>query len=250
MLKRIFILTFLFVLGTNVAAEEAPTAEKGKETLEELDKLDKGSTLERRQYRNLSESYKDRVAHGIKLLTIVTANFGDEVPESKTVLDKIKKDYQASLRYYYRRAFIASGKTMAGVDKELTNVLEKFAKNYDAKVQQILSEGADLITNEEQNQLVESTQEGKAPSSYREISEATQKLRIAYSQLGLASDMVRANRFYDAIVHYRIAKDYGIRILIDFKDSEADKKTVSDKYVKDLSDNRNQISEKAESQGK
>lgn len=243
-------LIFVCLIGSTVFAQESGNTEKGKEGVEELDKLDKGSSLERRQYRNLTENYKDRVSHGIKLLTIVTANFGDEIPEAKQTLEKVKKDYQASLRYYYRRAFIASGKTMAGVDKELNNVLEKFAKNYDAKLQLILSESADLITNAEQNQLVESTQEGKSSGSFREISEATQKLRIAYSQLGLATDMVRANRFYDAIVHYRIAKDYGIRILIDFKDSEADKKTVSDKYAKDLSDNRNQILEGKESQGK
>ncbi|MCZ8341840.1 MAG: hypothetical protein O9301_02310 [Leptospira sp.] len=243
-------LLFVCLVGSAVFAQESGNAEKGKETVEELDKLDKGSSLERRQYRNLTESYKDRVSHGIKLLTIVTANFGDEIPEAKQTLEKVKKEYQASLRYYYRRAFIASGKTMAGVDKELNTVLEKFAKNYDAKLQLILSESADLITNAEQNQLVESTQEGKSSGSFREISEATQKLRIAYSQLGLATDMVQANRFYDAIVHYRIAKDYGIRILIDFKDSEADKKAVSDKYAKDLSDNRNQILEGKEAQGK
>ncbi|PJZ82966.1 hypothetical protein [Leptospira meyeri] len=242
MLKNSFIFLLFCIFSLSVLAQESGAPEKGKESFEELDKLDQGNNLERKQYKNISENNKDRVINAIKLLTIVTANFGDEVSDSKTALEKIKKDYQVVLRYYYRRAYIASGKAMVALEKDISTLLGKFSKSYDTKTQNLLAECADLITNQEQSQLVETSGEGsKAIIPYREIAEAQQKLRIAYGQMGLATDMSREDRFYDAIVHYRIAKDYGIKILSDFKEAEADKKAISDKYGKDLSDNRNQI---------
>ncbi|TGL37724.1 hypothetical protein [Leptospira perdikensis] len=242
MLKNSFIIISFCFFCLSLSAQESGAPEKGKESFEELDKLDQGNNLERKQYKNISENNKDRVINAIKLLTIVTANFGEEVPDSKAALDKIKKDYQVVLRYYYRRAYIASGKAMVALEKDISTLLGKFSKNYDTKTQNLLAECADLITGQEQSQLVESSQEGsKVVVPYREIAEGQQKLRIAYGQMGLATDMSREDRFYDAIVHYRIAKDYGIKILSDFKDAEADKKAITDKYGKDLSDNRNQI---------
>ncbi|TGN07356.1 hypothetical protein [Leptospira bandrabouensis] len=242
MLKNSFIILLFCFFCLSISAQESGSQEKGKESYEELDKLDQGNNLERKQYKNISENNKDRVINAIKLLTIVTANFGDEVPDSKTAFEKIKKDYQVVLRYYYRRAYIASGKAMVTLEKDISSLLEKFVKNYDTKTQNLLAECADVITNQEQTQLVENSQEGsKVIIPYREIAEAQQKLRIAYGQMGLATDMSREDRFYDSIVHYRIAKDYGIKILSDFKEADADKKAISDKYGKDLSDNRNQI---------
>ncbi|WP_407658496.1 hypothetical protein [Leptospira limi] len=242
MLKKSFLILFMVCLSLSVTAQESGAPEKGKESFEELDKLDQGTNLERKQYKNISENNKDRVINSIKLLTIVTANFGDEVPDSKTAFDKIKKDYQIVLRYYYRRAYIASGKAMVILEKDINTLLGKFAKSYDTKTQNLLAECADTITGQEQAQLVDTSTEGVKPVvPYREIAEAQQKLRIAYGQLGLATDMTRDDRYYDAIVHYRIAKDYGIKILTDFKEQEADKKVITDKYAKDLVDNKNQI---------
>ncbi|MDF3820232.1 hypothetical protein P3G55_09990 [Leptospira sp. 96542] len=251
MLKKIVFICFLSFGASGLFAQESGAPEKGKESVEELAKLDLGNNLERKQYKAYSENYKDRVNHGIKLLTIVVANFGDEVPDSKQNLEKIKKDYQTVLRYYYRRAYIASGKAMVQLDKDINMVLNKFAVQYDTKTQNILAECADVITNHEQTQLVEASQEGKKITvPYREIAEGQQKLRLAYNQLSLATDMFRDDRFYDSIVHFRIAKDYGIKILSDFKESEADKKAVTDKYAKDLSDNRNQIFNQSETPAK
>lgn len=244
-MKQIFFLFLFLASAITLTAQNAPATspDRGKETHEEIEKLDQGSNLERKQYKEISEKNRERIVNGIKLLTIVSANFGDEVPESKTAMENIKKDYQVALRYYYRNAFILSGKSVQKVEKDLTEILSKFSKIYDAKTQTILSECADVITETQQTQLIGDSQEsGKPPTgNFVDVSEATHKLRIAYYQLSLALEMLRDNRQYEALVHYRISKDYGIKILTDLKGTEADKKTISDKYAKDLADNRNLI---------
>lgn len=239
LLKIIPIFLLSAILNLSLVAQDSKAAETNAV---DLSKLDQGNSLERKSYKHISENYQDKVTSGIRLLTIVTANFSEEVPDSQTVLENIRKSYQTVNRFYYQRAYIASGKEMVKLEKELTNQLGKFAKIYETKANNLLVECADLLSNEEQNQLITESQEAKKNSlpSY-DLGEARQKLRIAYGQIGTASEMMRKDRYYDAIVHYRIAKDYGIRILTDFKESEADKKTIQDKYSKDLSDNRNQI---------
>ncbi len=244
-MKLILLASFILTTFSAIEAQNSPSAspDRGKESYEEIEKLDQGSNLERKQYREISEKNRERIVNGIKLLSIISANFGDEVPESKAALENIKKDYQVALRYYYRNAFILSGKSIQKVEKDLTDILSKFSKLYENKVQSLLSECADAITNTEQSQLIGDSQEaGKTtPPSYIDISESTHKLKIAYYQLNLATDMVRENRHYEALVHYRISKDYGIKILTDLKSTEADKKVITDKYAKDLADNRNLI---------
>lgn len=128
------------------------------------------------------------------------------------------------------------------MDKDLSDILSKFAKSFDAKTQALLTECADAISQQEQSQLVDDSKEsGKQSNVYVDITSSQQKLKIAYYQLGLATDMAESKRYYHSIVHYRNAKDYGIKILTDLKGTEADKKTIQDKYAKDLSDNRNLI---------
>jgi hypothetical protein len=248
-MKHIF---FLFLILANIAtlnAQNAPASspDRGKESHEDIEKMDQGSNLERKQYKEISEKNRERITNGIKLLTIVSANFGDEVPESKAGLENIRKDYQVALRYYYRNAYILSGKSAQKVEKDLTDLLSKFTKLYDVKTQALLSECADTITETEQTQLIGDSQEaGKVQQgNFIDVSESAHKLKIAYYQLSLALEMIRVNRHYEALIHYRIAKDYGIKILMDLKGTEADRKTVSDKYAKDLADNRNLISGQA-----
>lgn len=248
-MKYIFLLFLLLVNFAALSAQNAPTAsaDRGKESHEDIEKLDQGSNLERKQYKEISEKNRERIVNGLKLLTIVSANFGEEVPESKAAQETLRKDYQIALRYYYRNAYILSGKSIQKVEKDLTEMLSKFAKVYDAKVQTLLSDCADAITETEQTQLIGDSQEsGKPPQgNFVDISEAAHKLKIAYFQLNLALEMVRDNRPYEALIHYRISKDYGIKILMDLKGTEADKKAISDKFAKDLADNRNLISGQA-----
>ncbi|TGN20110.1 hypothetical protein [Leptospira idonii] len=240
-MKKISLLFLVFFTITSLWAQESGASDKGKEPHDEIDKLDQGSNLERRNYQLISESYRDRIVSGLRMLTIISSNFGEDVPESKAGLEKIKKDYQAALRYYYRRAYVVSGKAMVQVDKDLNDLLSKFSKAYDTKTQTLLAECADAISAQEEKQLVSDSKEGGSAIAYHSIPESQHKLKIAYYQLSMATDMIRGRRYYDSIVHFRIAKDYGIRILVDLKDAEADKKGISDKYAKDLSDNRNLI---------
>ncbi|GBF49565.1 hypothetical protein LPTSP4_10800 [Leptospira ryugenii] len=243
----------ILAISLPLLAQEATNATAGKENTEEIEKLDQGTNLERKQYKDISERYKDRIANGIKLLTIISSNFGEDVPDAKAGLENIRKEYQNALRFYYRHAYIASGKAIQKVDKDVNGLLGKFAKVYDTKTQALLVECADAITSVEQSQIMAESQDSankSFPNTYIDVSESTHKLKIAYYQLSLALSMAREDRYYESIVHYRIAKDFGIKILSDLKEAEADKKAITDKYSKDLSDNKNQIFSNPQATGK
>ena len=232
----------LFLIPFVLFGQDTSKSEKGREPLEEIEKLDQGTNLERKHLKNASENLKDRIYTNLRLLSIVSVNFGEEVPESKTAVEKIRKDYQIALRYYYRRAYIVSGRALIQIDKEVSDLLSKYAKVFDSKAQGILTDCADAITDQEQKNLLDSTSEsGRPGANYKNLTEFQQKLKLGYQQLGLAEQMKDDERFFESIVHFRIAKDYGIRILADLKDTDADKKLVLDKFVKDISDNKNLI---------
>lgn len=236
--------TFLCVgllSGSMVAQEKAEPAgafEPGMESAEELEKKNAGTNLERKHYFQISHLHKERNLNSIRILNIMVSNFGEQLQGSKSDLEKVKKDYQIALRYYYRKAFIPAGKTMLESDKEISDLFQKFSKFYEKKADAILTECADAIATAEQNDIVVSGRE--SVSRAKDILEAQFKLRIAYSQMARAEEMNREDRFYDAIIHYRLAKDYGIKILSDLKLTPEERKKIADTYAIDLADNKGQ----------
>ncbi len=243
-MRYALIISCLFLSASVFSQETAKSdkSEKGKEPLEEIEKMDQGTNLERKSLKQASDLLKDRIYTNLRLLSIITANFGEEVPDSKGTVEKIRKDYQIALRYYYRRAFIVSGRAFIQIDKEMSELFLKFVNVYDTKTQSILTDCADVITEQEQKNLLDSTSEtGRPGANYKNLTEFQQRLKLGYAQLGQAEIMKDETRYFEALVHFRIAKDYGIRILSEMKENDADRKQISDKFAKDISDNKNLI---------
>ncbi|MBE7411153.1 MAG: hypothetical protein L6Q54_00210 [Leptospiraceae bacterium] len=228
--------------------DEKSSSVEGKESSEELYKKNVGSYLEKYYQTIISENLKSKNLNDIHILDIMVGNFGDQVQGVKADLDAVKKDYQIALRYYYRRAFMLSGKSLKDNERKITEIYKKLSNYYESRTDELLTDCADVIATMEQNESIEPGQEKN--SKIKELAQNQLRLKIAYYQMGLADNMNREGRFNDAITFYRLGKEYGIAILSDLKSTESDKKAVMDKYQVDLADNRNRSFNKSKNEPK
>lgn len=234
--SKIFFFLFLLFAIPTFSQDKSSAGEPGMEPSSEIDKKNVGTNLEKKYYFQISQTFKDKNILNIRHLNTVINNFGDSVPNSKQDLEKIKKDYQVALRYYYRRAYILSGKQMLDVDRNSNELFKKFSNFYEKQTDELLTSVADAVVTLEQKENVEPGNEKQ--SRYRDIQESEFKLKIAYYNMGKADEMNREARYYDALVHYRIAKEYGVKILTDLELDANKKKEIAKKYETDLNDAR------------
>lgn len=228
--------------------EDKSTSVEGKESSDELYKKNVGSYLEKYYQTIISENLKTKNLYNIHVLDIMVGNFGDQVQNSKTELDSVKKEYQVALRYYYRRAVMLSGKVLKENERKIAELFKKLSNSYETRTDELLTECADALATLEQNETIEPGQEKN--SKHKELAQNQLRLKIAYYQMGLADSMNREGRFNEAIGFYRIGKEYGIAILSDLKQSEADRKAVLEKYQIDLADNNNRTFNKSKNETK
>ncbi|TGK26086.1 hypothetical protein [Leptospira stimsonii] len=235
----IFIVLF-FIVSFSIVAQSSSTKEdeKGSELASAAnDPKYQGDYLEEFHYARTLDSMKERVKNDIHALATVTKNFGSSVQGSNEELNSIWKQYNDALHYYYRRQYVVAGRKMRETSENVDKLYNKFSDQYNKRTDQLLGECADTIVS------VEQTQNGLTASSSarsREISANHHKLQIAYYQMIQADRMRKDSRYKDSLIHFRLAKEYGISILSKLK-AEEESKTVREKYKVDLSDNRNMV---------
>ncbi|XDD51209.1 hypothetical protein AB3N59_05405 [Leptospira sp. WS92.C1] len=248
-----FLTAILLLTAFSISAQSGGSKEDGKGS--ELannaasDPKYQGDYLEEFHYARTLDSTKEKIKNDIFALSTVTKNFGSTVQGSSEELTAIWKQYNEALQYYYRRQYVVAGRKMRETSENVDKLYNKFSDQYNKRTDQLLGECADTIVS------VEQTQGGPAQSATarsREISINHHKLQIAYYQMIQADRMRRDSRYKDSLIHFRLAKEYGISILSKLKPEE-EGKNVREKYKIDLSDNRNMIfseSDNKESQKK
>ncbi|MDV6235734.1 hypothetical protein CH379_008855 [Leptospira ellisii] len=230
----------LFLLSVSVSAQSGTSKDEGKGS--ELasaasDPKYQGDYLEEFHYARTLDSLKEKVKNDIYALSTVTKNFGSSVQGSNEELTSIWKQYNDALHYYYRRQYVVAGRKMRETAETMDKLYNKFSDQYNKRTDQLLGECADTIVG------IEQSQGGPANNSAarsREISANHHKLQIAYYQMIQADRMRKDSRYKDSLIHFRLAKEYGISILSKLK-SEEESKNVREKYKIDLSDNRNMV---------
>lgn len=241
MSRYLSIILLLFVTVSSLSAQEGgSSSEPGKESREELAKKNQGSYLEKSQYRNISFVFKDKLLEDMRLLNTIVGNFGDDVPESKSKLDKVKQDYQNAVRYHYRRAYVISGKSFLEIYKETEELFKQFALLYEKQAEEFLISCADELTRLETEAIQNQNQDPRNSRS-RDIEDAKFKMKIAFYQMSQGDEMIRDKRYSDSLVHFRIAKDYSLKILSDLEQDESKRKEKLDSHKKHLADNRNRL---------
>lgn len=237
-LKVFLIISLAFFTG--ISAQEQGSTEPGKESREELDKKNAANYLEKSQYRNISFVFKDKLLEDMRLLNVVVGNFGADVSGSTESMEKIKSDYRNAVRYHYRRAYVISGKSFLETYKDTENLFQKFALVYERQADEFLIQCADELTNIEQLELSR-IEPATRNSRFRELEEAKFKMKIAYFQMSQGDELIRDKRFSDSLVHFRLAKDYALKILTDLEQDETKRQSKLDENKKHLADNRNRL---------
>lgn len=210
------------------------------ENREEILKKNQASYLEKAQYRNISFVFKDKLLSDLRDLSVIVGNFGEQVPGSKESFEKLKKDYQNSVRYHYRRAYVISGKNFLEMYKESQDLFKKFAELYEKQAEDLIIQVADDITKIETANLEEPEPDPRK-SRLRDLEEARFKLKIASFQISQGDEMILDKRYADSLVHFRLAKDFALKIISDLeKDKEAREKRMEE-YKIHLADNRNRV---------
>lgn len=229
---------FFFVFSVSAQSNASKDEDKGSELASATnDPKYQGDYLEEFHYARTLDSMKERVKNDIHALVTVTKNFGSSVQGSNEDLNSIWKQYNDALHYYYRRQYVVAGRKMRETSESMDKLYNKFSDQYNKRTDQLLGECADTIVS------VEQTQNGSVQSSSarsREVSANHHKLQIAYYQMIQADRMRKDSRYKDSLMHFRLAKEYGISILSKLKPEE-ESKNIREKYKIDLSDNRNLV---------
>jgi hypothetical protein len=237
-IKSILLIAILFSSG--ISAQNQTSSEPGKEPREELEKKNSATYLEKSQYRNISFVFKDKLLEDMRLLNVVVGNFGSDVSGSTESLDKIRSDYRNAVRYHYRRAYVISGKSFLEIYKESEALFQKFALVYERQADEFLIQCADELTNIEQSELSKLEPDSRN-SRFRELEDAKFKMKIAYFQMSQGDELIRDKRYSDSLVHFRLAKDFSLKILTDLELDETKRKSKLDENKKHLADNRNRL---------
>jgi len=207
---------------------------------EGFQKKNDANPLEKSRYRNISFVFKDRLLEDVKLLTVVVENFGDEVQGARESLEKIKTDYQTAVRYHYRRAYTLSGKMFLEIFEQVNDLFQKFALLYEKQSEELIAVCADELTQIHMQTL---SNQNSDPRNFRtrSLEDANFKLKIAHFQMARGDEMIRDRRYADSLIHFRLAKDFSLKVLSDLETNEEKRKEKLSSYSRHLADNRNRI---------
>lgn len=233
-------LSFSGVLFAQDGTSEEPVKESTKST-DDSEKV-YGTYLDVIHAKDGSEKYNKLIMDDIYKLQIVVENYG--TAEDKSNLKSILDNHKNGVKLQYKRDYLGAFETFKQVRKDIKNLFDNLVKNYEAKAHEILNKCADRIVDLElgidQSGSADPNEQGR---SSKKVEQGKLKLILAYNQLDMATGFLQADRLSDAIVHFRLAKLYGISILVDLTDP-ADQEKVKSEYKTDLMDADNRVATK------
>ena len=223
-------------------------AQEGQDSGENLDQAERpdDSYLAKFYAQDVSDKLLKRNLEQIYLLNIIISNFNQG--DWKGDYDKIYEEYKKGVEFYYKKDVIMSKHWFEKNKQSISDLMKKMADQYNKDSQLILDECHKQVVAIHMDPMTRSD-----PNRFKELIENQMKLRIAYGQMGDASDEYVDKNYEKSIYHYRVAKSYGIRILesvavSDESEGKSDGlklKDIKEKYKKDKADNRNRIYEEA-----
>lgn len=171
----------------------------------------------------------------IQRLKILVANFGSEVSDAQGDFEKIKELYRQAQEKWYKRRYVESLNLHNDAREIVVNLFKKISVLYQQDVSEMLDDCSTRLVDAEFSQSLEP---GQRNDISKTIAISQQKLKIAYQQTALAEDMLRENRYSDAIKHYRLAKIFAIDVIRDLEMDPAKKQEIDTTYRVHLLDSR------------
>jgi hypothetical protein len=196
---------------------------------------ERATYLERHHAARAIMVYKDRTLNDIKRLKVLVANFGSNVDGASTEFQRIRDLYQQAEKERYRRRFVESEKLHREARKLVLELYKKFTARFQDQVADLLAQCAQNMVDAE---FAVSGEPGQTGGTTSKIFLSSQKLYIAYQQTAMAENMMRSDRFDEAITHYRLAKSFAINVLTNLEDNPQKQDEIEKKYRVDLLDAR------------
>jgi hypothetical protein len=227
------VITNLYSQGKKAKKESAK-----KTDVEAADYLkDTGTYLDRFENSKRGRSLIEENLHKIRVLEIIVSNFGGD---KKSALQELKDEYVLGKKLYYQNVYNRSVNILLKNKKKINELFKQFSLQYKKKTSQILEQCASQLTEFEINEI--SLEPGAEFSeSNKKIISNAHRLKIAYQQERLGNNMLFYNRHYEAIMHYRLAKTFGIAILADLAPGKDGSDKIKSEYKVDLIDSKNKM---------
>ncbi|MDH5719884.1 MAG: hypothetical protein OEZ13_04590 [Spirochaetia bacterium] len=210
---------------------------KGEKALEEEKRA--GTYLDILHAKQNVLKLKEENFHSIKRIKAMVANFGDGSEKSK--FDQIQSNYVQGMKEMYQRQYLESNITLERNKEDLDTLMEGLTKRYKERASEILERCAgELVAAElgEGQDIADRTNVNLG----KIIDKTKGHLIIAYLQFDEGKSFEYEKRYEEALVHYRLAKEHGIHILIRLKLTEDEKNQVRSEFRRDLTDSNNMVS--------
>jgi len=166
-------------------------------------------------------------------LKIIVANFSDQGWEED--YQKCYDGYKKAMHYFYRKNYIYARLDFDLNLKDLKELLRKVADFYKEQATDMLDECVDLVLAAHMDEVRRSD-----PEKNTALFKAQNRLRIAYNLFDVAENMVIDKHYYPAVIQFRMAKAYCVRMMEDFaKPDELDE--LKEKYKVIKADSMNRI---------
>jgi DNA primase catalytic subunit len=237
------LITALVLTTGNNYAQETKPADSGEKKESGNNKEKRiGTYLDKAHAKERANRLDNELRDDIYKLQVVVANFGGEKEKStlKTIVDKhlnAKKDL-------FKRKYLTADQGFQDVKQDIFKLFTDLSDSYETKANDILSKCAEALVDKEIG--IGSTRDAMASDTAARTSQKITsnriKLLIAYDQLNMADKFQFQQRLSDSITHYRLAKLYGINILVDLAETEDEKNKLRSEYKADLADGENLIS--------
>lgn len=226
--------------GADKGKQNAPETAKTSEDKSDQKEKKGGTYLDIAHAKDNSIKYQDDIRDDIHKLQVVIANFGDA--NEKSSLETIQKNHLSGTKELFKRNYLNAYSILRDVKSQIRTLYQGVSERYQKKTNEILGRCADVIVEKEIGSGNKEESSGSAAKTSRKITTNKIKLNIAYGQLNTADKYKFDERLAEAVTHYRIAKIYGIGILLDMAESEGDKTTLKNEFKTDQMDSENQIS--------
>lgn len=222
-------LTLALVLGGPVSP--APDNEKSAKNKDpELVE----SYLDRVKNRDSAEIYMKMNIRNLRLARVMVNNFA---PDKKGELDKLGEQYKNGSVHFYKLEYAEAAQKLADNFQKIRDLFKELSTAYEKRAAGILDKCAEQLTEVELNESVEPGLESMSRS--KAIITNKVRLKIAFQEKSTGDDFRRQGLNKKAILHYRVAKVYGISILKGLAETPDSKEKVETEYKVDLMDSRN-----------
>ena len=227
---------FVFVIALCVIATGAPAQEKKaddakKDPRAEYSEAERPEEnyLARFQAIDVSERLIKENLEKIYVLKVIASNFKDQGWEGD--YKKIYDQYKKGVGYFYKRDVIYSRVELENNKKAIGDLFKKISEYYKDYTQTLLFQCADTILDLSLDERSQSD-----PNKGKVVFQNMMRLRIAYGQLDDAQNSYTDGLYRTSILHYRVAKAYGIRIM-----EELDPANSKGKFDVHKADNLNRV---------